>query len=106
MQFKHPALLLVILLFTSAGYGQKETENLSGKISGSYNSISKLYIHTDRSVYHAGQTIWLKGYLLNDFLPDTISSVMYVEIINKDLKLFKREVFPVFNGISTGQIEI
>lgn len=106
MQFKYPALLLVILLFTSSGYGQKETENLSGKISGSYNSISKLYIHTDRSVYHAGQTIWLKGYLLNDFLPDTISSVMYVEIINKDLKLFKREVFPVFNGISTGQIEI
>lgn len=69
------------------------------------NPIEKLYLHTDREIYFPGQQIWLKGYLLTNFIPSINASTMYVELLNNDV-ILKREVFPVINGLSRGQIDI
>jgi len=44
----------------------------------------KVYLHTDKSVYSAGESIWFKAYLLNatTHLEDTKSRFIYVELIN------------------------
>ncbi len=69
------------------------------------NPIEKLYLHTDREIYFPGQQIWVKGYLLTNFIPSINTSTMYVELLNNDV-IIKREVFPVINGLSRGQIDI
>lgn len=69
------------------------------------NPIEKIYLHTDREVYFPGQQVWLKGYLLTSFIPSLFTSSMYVELLAHN-NIIKREVFPVVNGLSRGQIEI
>ena len=44
----------------------------------------KVYIQTDRDAYLIGETIWLKGYLVNGTTHeyDTVSRVLYVELVD------------------------
>ncbi|WP_332368313.1 hypothetical protein [Spirosoma telluris] len=44
----------------------------------------KVYVHTDRNAYLIGETIWLKGYLMNGTTheADSISRVLYVDLVD------------------------
>ncbi|GAB4029544.1 TonB-dependent receptor plug domain-containing protein [Spirosoma gilvum] len=44
----------------------------------------KVYIHTDRDAYLIGETVWLKGYLVNgaNHEADTVSRVLYVDLVD------------------------
>ncbi len=44
----------------------------------------KVYLHTDKPYYNAGEDIWFKAYVVNasTHLPDTKSKFVYVELIN------------------------
>jgi hypothetical protein len=68
--------------------------------------IEKVYLHLDRDNYVAGETAWFKAYLQSNYLPDTISTVLYVELMNKSSVVLSREILPVLLGVSNGQIEI
>src|SRR5690606_34420221 len=72
----------------------------------SANPVEKLYLHTDRSSYHAGQTIWLKGYFLNDLSPDSKSTSVYVELLDGQSNIRLRHVFPAYMGICLGQVAL
>jgi hypothetical protein len=50
--------------------------------------IEKLYVHTDKSFYVAGEIMWFKIYDVDGIYnkPLDLSKVAYVEIIDKDLK--------------------
>lgn len=44
----------------------------------------KIYIHNDKPYYIAGETLWLRGHLVNAQLhfPDTTGRYLYVELVN------------------------
>ncbi len=44
----------------------------------------KVYLHTDRSVYLPGETIWVKGYLFDgsSHAADSASGVLYVDLVD------------------------
>ena len=73
---------------------------------GKNQPIQKVHLHFDRESYTAGETAWFKAYLLSDYLPDTISSTLYVELLSKDASILNRKVLPVILGASSGQIDI
>lgn len=56
------------------------------KVYSEYLSPEKLYLHTDRDSYCIGDTIWLKGYLLNNslFCSHPESNYIYVELLGYD----------------------
>ncbi|HRF18913.1 MAG TPA: hypothetical protein PK977_12135, partial [Chitinophagaceae bacterium] len=56
--------------------------------------------------YLAGETAWFKAYLQSAFLPDTISTVLYVELLNRSSSVLTRKILPVLLGVTNGQIEI
>jgi len=68
--------------------------------------IEKVYLHFDRDNYLAGETAWFKAYLQSVFLPDTISTVLYVELLNRSSSVIIRKILPVLLGVTNGQIEI
>lgn len=68
--------------------------------------LEKVWLHLDRENYVAGETAWFKAYLFSDYRPDTLSSVLYVELIGENDKLISRGVFPVLIGAAWGQVEI
>ena len=71
--------------------------------------IEKAYLHTDRSVYLPGETIWLKGYLFvgNTHTTDTISKVLYVDLVDvasRNVRL-RAQLRPI-NSYAPGQLSL
>jgi hypothetical protein len=104
---KLAAKLTVTLSFFCLAFivkGQKPEEWLN-RLS-TQSPIEKVYLHFDRDNYLAGETAWFKAYLQSAFLPDTISTVLYVELLNRSSKVLTRKILPVLLGVTNGQIEI
>ncbi|WP_266367531.1 TonB-dependent receptor [Tellurirhabdus rosea] len=67
----------------------------------------KVYLHTDRPYYAAGETIWLKGYLFDgsSHVADSVSRVLYVDLVNVDTrKVVVNKVYRAQYGYATGEI--
>jgi len=99
-----PNLLFLCFLFSVFSHSQQPEQVLSQwteKVP-----IEKVYLHFDRSGYFPGQTMWFKAYLYAGIYPSTMSTSLYVELLNKSSKVIRRNVFPIFGGFSRGQIEL
>ncbi len=68
--------------------------------------IQKIYLHFDRENYIAGETAWLKSYFYSDYLPDTISTVLYVELLDRNAAIINRKTIPVLLSNASGHIEL
>lgn len=66
--------------------------------------VEKVYLHLDRDNYASGETIWFKAYLASENLPDTGSTVLYVELLNSKPSLISRSVLPIILGNTNGHI--
>lgn len=68
----------------------------------------KIYIHTDKSYYVAGEDIWFKAYLMIGpyHVPDSISTVLYVELIHSDGSLFDRKIIRMREGLGWGDFDL
>lgn len=62
----------------------------------------KLYLHTDKPSYNAGETVWYKAYLMQNGLPDMQSNNIYVQLRNKAGKLLLQQKHPVKGAAATG----
>jgi hypothetical protein len=92
------------LLICLTGKAQKPEELLSDWSVKA--PIEKAYLHFDRENYIAGETAWFKAYLTSDFYPDTISTTLYVELVNESSIVVDRKIVPLFWGAARGQLEI
>jgi hypothetical protein len=70
--------------------------------------IEKSYLQTDRNCYYANDVLYFKGYVnyVTQVLRDSLSRVLYVELINPDKKVVTRKILPVMNGTFSGSIDI
>lgn len=52
----------------------------------------KLYLHTDKPYYAAGDTLWFKGYLVNSvtLMPEVQTKYIYVELVGRADSLIRR----------------
>lgn len=68
----------------------------------------KVYLHLDRLNYLQGDTIWFKAYVWFGFnqVPDTISRVLYVELINPDNKIVSSKKLLIQHGTSFGDFSL
>ena len=69
--FRYFVLSLGLLLLSCVAIAQNSPKNVLHDIASSVNKLSKhlaiekLYLHTDKPAYLAGDTLWFKGYLFN-----------------------------------------
>ena len=101
---RKPLLLFLFLLASILSRAQNPEEIL--KNWSAKSPIEKLYLHLDRENYLAGETIWFKAYLYSEYFPDTISTSLYVELLNKSSVILARKMMPVFWGTTQGQFEL
>jgi hypothetical protein len=83
------ASVLILSCFVSFTYGQRDSvQTLTKRIDQYYKNTleEKIYIHTDRSFYLTGETIWFKIYNVDASLhkPLAVSKVAYIDIVDKD----------------------
>lgn len=103
MKTKLPLFLVFICLCLN-GFSQKPEDLLQQWYQKA--PVEKAWLHCDRDNYVAGETAWFKAYLYSDFQPDTLSSVLYVELFNESGSMITRSVFPVLLASAYGQVDL
>ncbi len=101
-------IVLFISLFQNRSLSQIAQDSLISNFYG-FSQIytpEKLFIHTDKSLYVAGETIWFKGYLENSsYINSTEDSrFIYVELYKKDSLIHRVKIKHSDNGFP-GYIE-
>ncbi len=98
-------LITGLFLFVFFGGFAQKPEDILQQLS-ERSPIEKIYLHFDRDNYMAGETAWFKSYLFSDYFPDTISTSLYVELLNDSSVIISRKILPVLLGTSNGQFEL
>ena len=105
-------LLSLLLLCITAGYSQApaalpDVQNSFDR----YNSNTlqeKLYVHTDKNTYIAGELIWFKLYYVDgiNHKPVDLSRVSYVEVLDNNQNAVMQAKIALNNGAGSGSLFI
>src|SRR5436190_2440370 len=82
-------LCLLFLLKGIDGFGQpelvgKETHDITS--SYSFDPGERIYVHTDKNFYLAGEIVWFKAYCIDNNRASGFSKIAYVEIMDRGNK--------------------
>lgn len=71
-------------------------------------SKEKIYIHFDKTFYNQGESIWYKIYLVDaiNHIPQTLSKVVYVELINPNHEIIESKTIEVSDGVGKGDFKL
>ena len=111
-QLKFGASCLLFLLWVKPVLAQVVTKTDMVKLTAAADSfrnlsaVEKLYCQFDKPYYAVGDTIWFKAYLLNAayLTPSVKSGILYVELVNDSNKVVQRQMLPVANGLTWGNM--
>jgi hypothetical protein len=100
----------LLVCFTLNSYGQSDYTIINQQFDKySQNTLQeKIYAHTDKNIYLAGELLWFKLYNVDaDFheLMD-VSKVAYVEVLNKDHTPVVQAKIALNQGIGSGSVEL
>lgn len=70
------------------------------------NPTEKTFLHTDKSTYLAGETIWYKAYVTLNAFPTFLSKIVYVDLVDEKGKIVEKQMRPLIKGSSFGDIDI
>lgn len=68
--------------------------------------LEKISLHTDKSYYLAGDTIWFKAYVMADDHPSIESSKISVSLINDSNKTVTKLILPIIYSSAVGNIQL
>ncbi|HRH58938.1 MAG TPA: hypothetical protein PL045_00070, partial [Chitinophagaceae bacterium] len=104
--FKRIVWLFAFYFFSNAVLAQNNAEALQNAFNNyqSNNFREKVFVHTDKTFYLAGENIWFKVYCMDAFFhkPSPISKIVYVEIISKEDKPLLQAKIALDSGSGTG----
>lgn len=62
------------------------------------------YLTTNKDFYYAGEGVWLGGRMIyqNQLLADSLSRVLYVDLLNEKSQVLQQEIFPIDSGRIAG----
>src|SRR5882724_852629 len=102
---------LACLLTVVSVYAQnRDTDSLQQQFAryqlGAFQE--KVFVHTNKTFYLAGEIAWFKIYDVDGYAhqPSTLSSVCYVELINKDQRPVLQAMIPMSGGSGNGSLTI
>ena len=102
---------LICLLLLVFGYSPVvDAQNTATAIEQQLNRYrkemaeEKLFLHTDRDLYLAGEIVWFKIYYVdgNYHTPLNVSKIAYVEILDKDSKAISQAKISLSDGAGHG----
>lgn len=70
------------------------------------NSPEKAYLHYDKTVYSAGETIWFKAYVTNELLPTAETKTFYTDWLDENGNVLLHTISPMVDGVTNGQFDI
>ena len=97
-------------LVQSAIAGDPFIQELGTSINlyNNYNPIEKVYLHTDNSIFTAGENLWYAGYAVlgaeHNF--SSASGMLHVDLIDRKNKILVSQTQALLNGKTSGSIAL
>lgn len=100
---------LGLFLFGKNLHAQTDISLMLDEKTASFQKLNfreRLFVHTDKTFYVAGEPIWMKFYLTDALLhkPSALSKLVYVEIIDKSNNSVLRSKFQIESGFGDGSL--
>ncbi|WP_147203466.1 hypothetical protein [Segetibacter aerophilus] len=99
-------LLLSIFLFISFLSIHAQVIDSMIKVYSEQVPDEKAYVHFDKDLYRAGETIWFKAYLFSGFSLSSTSKNFYAELVNDKGNIVQRKVYPIAESSSSGSFDL
>ncbi len=104
--------LIVLLMVITASFYHAGAQPAVNDIIPDFQSYrnthyqEKVYLHSDRSFYLTGETIWFKVYCMDGTFhkPSDLSKIIYVQLIRDSLEDVAHSIVSVDNGSGSGSI--
>ncbi|HEX2393871.1 MAG TPA: TonB-dependent receptor plug domain-containing protein [Bacteroidales bacterium] len=101
---------ILILILTSFADEDPRARRLTDALH-KYTALfpqQKVYLHSDKKEYNAGDVIWIKAYIVNglDHVPDTFSTNLYLELISPFQSRVEIKRIQMFNGFGIGDFHL
>lgn len=101
-------LFILSVLATLSGTAQEKMIRQVYDQSGPNLLYEKMFVHTDKTVYLAGELMWFKIYQVDGYVhePLDVSKISYIEIISADRKPVLQGKIAMVAGTGTGSFLI
>lgn len=66
--------------------------------------IEKVFLHTDKATYVAGESIWYKAYVTLEGFPTNLSKIVYVDLVDEKGKVVEKQMRQINVGSSAGDM--
>lgn len=98
--------LVVFIHFSNSLFAQKK--DIKSWNAGVLSLQERVYLHTNKQYYYAGERIWAKAYLqyLQNSFQDSLSKVLYVELINPSKKIIQTAKWKIQEGGAAGEFDL
>lgn len=103
LKLSFPIIVLFLYSFSSI---QSETEKEEVKKLNDFHE--KVYLHTDKSYYNAGDDLWFKVYLVDAYSnrPEALSNIVHVNLINMSGALVLSRMVRINEGCGIGDFKL
>lgn len=70
--------------------------------------VEKVYLHTDKTSYNIGDTIWFKAYVIDNVThqPSKLSNLLYIQMDDDSTNMVDRISIRLKDGVGWGQIPV
>jgi hypothetical protein len=101
----------VILIITLAASDRISFPDQPGDKIDWYNKhypMEKVFLHTDKFLYKAGETVWFKGYIasLSGDREPLYSNDLYIKLLDQQNEEFIYRRYPIVNNVVTGYLSL
>ncbi len=109
---KTKVLLILLMLFCQQPASGNPAADLPGHILHSMQTMEaaypgqKVFLHLDKEEYLAGETIWLKSYVVNatTHKPDSLSTNLHIQLVTATGDIASSLLLRLENGVAHGDI--
>src|SRR4051794_14311218 len=99
-------LLIGVLIFICVFEGKTQLIDSMIKVYSDQVPDQKAYVHFDKDLYRAGESIWFKAYLFSGFSLSVNSRNFYAELVNQQGTILQRKVYPVTESSAFGNFDL
>lgn len=93
-------------IFFSSLYISAQMPDAALATFGDKYQTERAYLHYDKPVYSAGETIWFKAYMMTGITAALESKTLYIDWVDDKGSVLQHSVSPLIDGVTNGQFDI
>jgi hypothetical protein len=104
----HKTLALILSCLSYTAFSQVTPDQVAKSLDSFafLHPQEKVFVHSDRDIFTAGETIWFKAYITLDGRPTNLSKVVYTELANSKGQVVAKRMLKADNGSAAGDIAL